>query len=491
MGGYVFYDEAMENPVEQPRYVEQGEVTRNVYTPEARILEINSKSGLYPLYMTYGIYRARLADESAMGFELTAEQQLALWDKTLAENIFVICKTPMAKSITRRTLAGFRKPKVNLHHFEDLINQITHKPAQFIDKVQKGKTYWKTNNDDNMKFNAIVGNPPYMEMDGGAQASAKPIYNQFVEIAKKIHPQYMTMIMPSRWYSGGKGLDEFRDNMLNDSKISILHDFLNPEQVFPKTNIRGGICYFLWDKVYNNQESLIKVVTHQINTDPVTVYRTLKTEHSDTFIRHGIAISIIEKLNSYPNFESMSKYVSVLRPFGFRGYFTDDVRFNSTKIGLEDPVICYGKGKKVGFVERKEITVRKEWIDRYKVFTPRANNIGTELNDDNLNSFIGEPKTICTESYLVIGADLKLDLTRSENLRKYLTTKFTRFQHSLAKASQDATSKTYQFVPLQDFTSASDIDWSQSVADIDRQLYAKYGLSDAEVAFIEGMIKGM
>jgi hypothetical protein len=491
MGGYVFYDEAMENPVEQPRYVEQGEVTRNVYTPEARILEINSKSGLYPLYMTYGIYRARLADESAMGFELTPEQHLALWDKTLAENLFVICKTPMAKSITKRTLAGFRKAKVNTRYFEDLINQIIHKPTNFIEKVKLGKTYWKANNNDNMKFNAIVSNPPYMEMDGGAQASAKPIYNNFVEIAKKINPQFVSLIMPSRWYSGGKGLDEFRDSMLNDTKISILHDFLNPEQVFPKTNIRGGICYFLRDSTYNNEESLIKVVTHQLNAEPVTVYRTLKSEHSDTFIRHGIAISIVNKVSNYPNFESMSKYVSVLRPFGFRGYFTDDVRFNSTKIGLEDPVICYGKGKKVGFVERKEITVRKEWIDRYKVFTPRANNIGTELNDDNLNSFIGEPKTICTESYLVLGAELKLDLTKARNLSKYLTTKFTRFQHSLAKASQDATSKTYQFVPLQDFTSASDIDWSQSVADIDRQLYAKYGLSEEEVVFIEGMIKGM
>lgn len=491
MGGYVFYDEAMENPIEQPRYVEQGQVTKDVFSPDARILEINSKSGLYPLYMTYGIYRARLADESAMGFELTPELQLALWDKTLAENIFVICKTPMAKSITKRTLAGFRKAKVNTRYFEDLINQIIHKPSNFIEKVKLGKTYWKANNNDNMKFNAIVSNPPYMEMDGGAQASAKPIYNQFVEIAQKINPQFLSMIMPSRWYSGGKGLDEFRDKMLNDKKISMLHDFLNPEQVFPKTNIRGGICYFLWDSAYNNEESLIKVVTHQLNAEPVTVYRTLKSEHSDTFIRHGIAISIVNKVSNYPNFESMSKYVSVLRPFGFRGYFTDDVRFKSSENGLIDPVICYGKGKKVGFVERKEITVRKEWIDRYKVFTPRANNIGTELNDDNLNSFIGEPKTICTESYLVLGAELKLDLTKARNLSKYLTTKFTRFQHSLAKASQDATSKTYQFVPLQDFTSASDIDWSQSVAEIDRQLYAKYGLSEEEVAFIEGMIKGM
>ena len=140
---------------------------------------------------------------------------------------------------------------------------------------------------------------------------------------------------------------------------------------------------------------------------------------------------------------------------------------------------------------KHEISKNTEWIDRFKVYTPRANNIGTELNDDNLNSFIGEPKTICTESYLVLGAELKLDLTKARNLSKYLTTKFTRFQHSLAKASQDATSKTYQFVPLQDFTSTSDIDWSQSVADIDRQLYAKYGLSEEEVAFIEGMIKGM
>jgi len=493
MGGYVFYDEAMENPIEQPRFVEQGQVTKDVFSPDARILEINSKSGLYPLYMTYGIYRTRLAADDPMGLNATPtpELQLALWDKTLAENIFVICKTPMAKSITKRTLAGFRKAKVNTRYFEDLINQIINKPSNFIEKVKLGKTYWKANNNDNMKFNAIVSNPPYMEMDGGAQASAKPIYNQFVEIAQKINPQFVSMIMPSRWYSGGKGLDEFRDKMLNDKKISMLHDFLNPEQVFPKTNIRGGICYFLWDSAYNNEESLIKVVTHQLNAAPVTAYRTLKSEHSDTFIRHGIAISIVNKVSNYSNYESFSKYVSVLRPFGFRGYFTDDARFNSSDNGLINPVICYGKGKKIGYVERDQIIVRKEWIDRFKVYTPRANNIGTELNDDNLNTFVGEPLTICTESYLVLGANLELNSNSAENLRKYLTTKFTRFQHSLAKASQDATSKTYQFVPLQNFTSVSDIDWSQSLADIDRQLYAKYGLSEEEVAFIEGMIKVM
>ena len=493
MGGYVFYDEAMENPIEQPRFVEQGQVTKDVFSPDARILEINSKSGLYPLYMTYGIYRTRLAADDPMGLNATPtpELQLALWDKTLAENIFVICKTPMAKSITKRTLAGFRKAKVNTRYFEDLINQIINKPSNFIEKVKLGKTYWKANNNDNMKFNAIVSNPPYMEMDGGAQASAKPIYNQFVEIAQKINPQFVSMIMPSRWYSGGKGLDEFRDKMLNDKKISMLHDFLNPEQVFPKTNIRGGICYFLWDSAYNNEESLIKVVTHQLNAAPVTAYRTLKSEHSDTFIRHGIAISIVNKLSDISKFESLAKYISAAKAFGFRTYFINDERFKENPNGQENPVICYGRGNSIGYVERAEVLSHKNWIDVWKVFVTESNNIGTELNDDNQNSFVGKPGTICTETFLVVGADLLLTDGSSNNLSMYLRTKFARFLHSLAKTSHHATSRTYQFVPLQDFTSASDIDWSQSLADIDRQLYAKYGLSEEEVAFIEGMIKVM
>ena len=135
------------------------------------------------------------------------------------------------------------------------MHQITNRPNKFIVKNKKGQSYWKANNNNDMKFNAIVGNPPYMEMDGGAQSSAKPIYNQFVEIAKKINPNYISMIMPTRWYSGGKGLDEFRDNMLNDKNIAILHDFLNPKQVFPNTNIRGGVCYFLWDQKHNNKQT--------------------------------------------------------------------------------------------------------------------------------------------------------------------------------------------------------------------------------------------
>ena len=171
-------------------------------------------------------------------------------------------------------------------------------------------------------------------------------------------------------------------------------------------------------------------------------------------------------------------------PFGFRGYFTKDEKFRSTKNGLKNPTICYGKGKKIDFLEREEVTKNINWIDNYKVFTPRANNIGTELNDDNLNTFIGAPNTIYTESYIVVGVDLKLNELSASNLCKFFKTKFTRFQHSVGKASQDATSKTYKFIPLQDFTAKSDLDWTKTIEEIDSQLYKKYKLTTKEINFL-------
>ena len=158
---------------------------------------------------------------------------------------------------------------------------------------------------------------------------------------------------------------------------------------------------------------------------------------------------------------------------------------------MSNPLKCIGKGKKIGYVERNIVTVNVDWIDKYKVFIPRANNIGTELNDDNLNAFVGEPNVICTESYLVIGAKLDLSEGQANNLVKYLKTKFVRFLHSLAKASQDATSKTFKFVPLQDFGNTSDINWDVSSENISMQLYVKYSFSNEEIEYIESMIKKM
>jgi hypothetical protein len=347
-------------------------------------------------------------------------------------------------------------------------------------------------NNKKMKFNVIVGNPPYQQSDGGAQASAKPIYNLFVESAKELNPSYISMIMPTRWYAGGKGLDEFREIMLNDKHISELHDFLKPDILFQNTNNRGGICYFIRDKSYDNSKNLTKLFTYKNNLTPVLNIRSLKTPDSDILIRHSIALEIISKVKSHKDFKTFETHISSRKPFDLEGNVVNDAKkFRLDKKGLKKPIMCYGKSKKIGYVERDEITKNANWIDNYKVFAPYANNIGTELNDDNLNAFVGEPKTICTETYIVMGATLNLDLITSTNLVKYFFTKFARFMHSLPKVSQHGTSKTYKFVPLQNFKSDSDIDWSKSTKEIDEQLYVKYNLTPEEVDFIENMIKPM
>lgn len=493
LGGHVFLDEKREKTIAHPIYSSQGQVTEDVFATDARILEINSKSGLYPLYVAYSIFRNRIKEKypDREPNTLTIEQQQELWDKTVAENVFVLCKTPMAKSITKRTLVGFRAANVNTHYFEDMVRQITQRPEKFIAKIKKGQSYWKANNNNDMKFNAIVGNPPYMEMDGGAQASAKPIYNEFVDIAKKIEPEYISMIMPTRWYSGGKGLDGFRESMIKDKRLALLHDFLNPVEVFPKTNIRGGICYFLWNKGYGKNGELTKVVTHRDGEEPTSVMRSLESGESDIFIRHNAALKIIEKVKGLPNFESFESHVSSAKAFGFRTYFINDNRFRESEVGLKSPIKCYGRGGSIGFVDKEEIPSNKKWIGVWKVYVTESNNIGTELNDDNQNSFVGRPKTICTETFLVVGAKLNLNDISADNLSLFLRTKFARFLHSIMKTSQHGTSKTYKFVPVQDFTENSDIDWNKSIPEIDQQLYKKYNLSEEEIEFIESMIKPM
>ena len=480
LGGWCFYDKDFKEPLSVPRYVEQGKVTKDVFRTDAHILEINSKSGLYPLYVAYNIYRARVEAAKQKYGEVSHGFAMNLWDATIEENILVVCKTPMAKSITKRTLAGFRNTRVNAQYYPDLIQNISERPEAVVNTFRDGKRFWKINQDSNMKLDAIVGNPPYQVMDGGAQASAQPIYNLFVQLAKKANAQYVSMIMPARWYAGGRGLDDFREEMLNDKRIKRFDDFINPEIVFPNTNIRGGLCYFLRDTSYDNLKDNVRIVTHDKTGIVSDTMRTFKLEGVDTFIRDDKAIGILNKIRTQTK-DYMESYISPLRPFGFRGYFVNDENFHSSADSLIAPIRCVGKGRQIGFVERALITVHKEWIDEFKVIMARANNIGTELPDDNLNAFVVKPKTICTESYLVIGGGRNLSEEQCNNVCKYLKTKFARFMHKIAKSSQDATSKTFRFVPFQDFTRP----WT------DADLYAKYNLTDEEIQFIESMIKPM
>lgn len=404
--------------------------------------------------------------------------------KDSANNFYSIPTSKIAYEFTRKV---YKLLELDVNHIEENYTS--------YDLIEKNKLIENQSiiiNNKNMKFDIIVGNPPYQQREGGANKNTTlPIYNHFVDIAKKMNPSFISMIMPTRWYAGGRGLDDFREQMLNDVHISELHDFLKPELIFENTNNRGGVCYFLWDKKYDNSKSLTQVYSYKDDLIPKAVKRNLKTINSEIFIRHSIGVYIIDKVINNPKSENLSKHVSAAKAFGFRTFFINDNRFRINSNGLKTPIKCYGRAGKIGYVDKSEVDTHKSWIDVWKVYVPESNNIGTELNDDNQNSFVGKPGTICTETYLVIGAELSLDEISSNYLSVYLRTKFARFMHSLAKISQHGTSKTYNFVPLQNFTSDSDIDWTKSIQEIDSQLYAKYGLTDEEKEFIESMIKSM
>lgn len=234
-----------------------------------------------------------------------------MFGKETANNFYSI---PTSKIAYEFTLKVYKLLELDIENIES--NYTSYDLIKENDLIQD--EIIKINNND-MKFNVIVGNPPYQESDGGAQASARPIYHHFVNIAKQLDPNYTCMIMPTRWYAGGKGLDTFRDQMLNDRNISELHDFLNPVIIFPNTNNRGGICFFLRDKNYDNSDDLTKVFTYVDNLNPSQNLRSLKTKDSDILIRHGIAVDIIKKIKTNEKFESFENIISSRKPFGLEG----------------------------------------------------------------------------------------------------------------------------------------------------------------------------
>lgn len=344
----------------------------------------------------------------------------------------------------------------------------------------------KQRNNQHCMQDLVMRNPPYQESDGGAQSSASPVYNKFIEEAKKLNPDYLEMIIPARWYAGGKGLDDFRTEMLGDYRLSKLHDFPKTADCFPGVNIRGGVCYFLWDK--NKTKPEVNIISHQGNNSFEST-RPLKYADLNIFIRDSQSLSILDKVSSKSKIR-LSEIVSSRKPFGITGPMTKTNSFSEEQSASDD-LTCYVRGKKKLYCQSDQVLTNKDWIQNYKVLIPRANNIGTELNDDNLNSFVAKPGEICSEAYIAIGSNQNLNEEEASNLSKYLRTKFVRFLHKIAKVSQDATSKTWKFVPLEDFGTNSDINWDRSISEIDSQLADKYGLTLEEKDFIDKNIKEM
>lgn len=490
LGGYVFYDDNFEKTLAIPRLVNQEVVTENVFDKDTRILEINSKSGLYPLYMAYSIYRTRLVSAIPSGKKsLEIKDQLKLWDKVITENIFVICKTPMARSITQRTLLGFRDAKVNAEFYGNLVQEITDDSTKFINTITKGKTFWKSTNSDNMKFNAIVGNPPYQLNDGSGASddAANPIYQNFVRIAKQMNPNYFSLIMPSKWMVGGKPiLKSFRKEMMTDTHISRFFDYVDSRECFTNQNIDGGVCYFLWDREHSGK------MTYFYKPEGMPgfkIKRTLGDGNSDIVIRDFRRQSIIEKVVN--NKKLFKEIVSETQPFGIRkDLFNHPDRYPKSKLKFNPfsgSVKVYGvRGIKggakriVGYISPSIVTKNKDLFNKYKIYFTTSYSTNAKKPPEAIE---GEKESVCTETFLLVGPFSTAK--EQSNCHNYIKTNFFKTLLFFGRGTMQVSQDVFRFIPLQDFTSKSDIDWSKPISEIDHQLYNKYNLAKGEINFIE------
>jgi hypothetical protein len=335
----------------------------------------------------------------------------------------------------------------------------------------------------NMQFDVIIGNPPYQLNDDGFGTSAAPIYQHFVAQAKSLDPRYLSMVIPARWFAGGKGLDEFRESMLADDRLRSIDDFLSASDVFPGVGLKGGICAFLWDR---DNRGRCSVTTH-LNGETTTSSRQLLEGGVDVFIRFNEGLSILKKVVSVESGQNRSlilsenkrfdELVSSRKPFGL------DTTFKGKAArSVDHDILIYQNGG-IGYVDRKSIKLGLQYVDKWKIFVgyaaPGTGNKDTYPHKIISTPFIGGPGTISSETYLCIGPFNSE--SEAANALSYLSCRLPRLLILLHKPSQHVTRKVYKFVPTQD--------WSRRWTDA--ELYTKYGIVGDEIKFIESMIRPM
>lgn len=336
---------------------------------------------------------------------------------------------------------------------------------------------------DEMQFDVIIGNPPYQLDDGGYGTSAAPIYQLFVDQAKMLDPRYLSLVIPARWFAGGKGLDAFRESMLSDDRLRSIDDFLSAADVFPGVGLKGGVCYFLWDR---DNSGDCRVTTHFKDWPVSSVSRPLLEAGTDVFIRFNEGLSILKKVVAVetgrddsvmlPDGKRFDQLVSSRKPFGL------DTMFQGRATARNGDVPVYRNGG-ISYVGRSDLSTGAELIDGWKIFAgyaaPGTGNRDTYPHRIISTPFIGEPGSVSSETYLCIGPFESR--SQAESALSYLSCRLTRLLILLHKPSQHVTRRVYTFVPTQD--------WTQTWTDAD--LYAKYGITDDEIAFIESVVRPM
>lgn len=489
LGGYCFMNDDYTKELDVPRYIDHKGVTSKVFHTQSVILEINSKSGLYPLYAAYTLYRMRVDEAKARYGEVNRALALMLWDRTLEENIFVVCMTPMARSITMRTLRGFRDATVHAEYYPDLIESIIKQPESVVNMIRSGKRFWKINNDENMKIDAIIGNPPYqITVEGNGRA--KPVYHLLMDLACQAS-QRVSLITPARYlFNAGFTPTEWNTKMLNDEHFKVVTYKANSTEVFPSVDIKGGVAVMYRDATQKfGKIGIFKAfpeLNHIANKVETLQEKSLvEIIYAESSYRFDTSKPEVERLVS-EKLNGDKKIISNIFD-KLPDVFTVEQRLGT--IGF------YGRTKGERCIRHADRNLFETHpnLDKYKILVPESNGsgaIGEVLSTPLIGEpLIGEPLIGVTQTFLTIGAfDTRAE---AEACLKYVKTKFARTMLGILKATQHNPRETWRFVPLQDFTESSDIDWTQSVADINRQLYRKYGLEEGEIAFIEEKVRAM
>lgn len=495
VGGYDFFGEKHrdEDLLPEPRFVgEDREVTKRVFfTPAPNILELNSKTGLYPLYMAYTLYRLQCKNQQGFGPELTNEEKADVWKKVIEKNIFVVCKTKMAERITNRTLVGFSKIKVNAKCYTDvrnnnadIIETLKNNPQHFVEDVKNGKEFWKANNNRNMKFNAVVSNPPYQ-----VGVNKEPLYHHFISIGMEIG-DLGTLIHPGRFlFNAGKTPKAWNQKMLNDEHFKVVKYWKKSDEVFDAVDIKGGVAITMWDK----QNIIGPIGTFVLHDELRTIQEKVESLGEESFSK------LVYSRDLYQLTELFYKENPELEGRQSKGHRFD---LGTTAFSLFPEVFSDEKPADNGYalvVGRENDTRIAKWIKKeylklpdnfesYKVIVPKSNGSG-HFGESLSSPFVAAPFHAQNTTFLSIG---KFDsIFEAEACLKYIKTKFVRCMLGILKVTQDNPKSVWAKVPLQKFTQQSDINWDLSIPELDAALYQKYNLTQNEIEFIESNVSAM